>query len=112
MSDEWELVSCCTCGSLVKEKVSENGTPTYDPLVRRETAPPSMSVVTRVVGPKITDLVFELLQLDQDSTYEVAMQDNPNWKEKDFLNLTVDYPEPRRFMVLLVDRKVVLRFNQ
>lgn len=36
MSEEkWELVACAMCGSLVHEKVDEDGTPTYRPLVEK-----------------------------------------------------------------------------
>lgn len=39
--EEWTLVACTTCGSLVREKVNEDGTPTYKPLLERasETEP-------------------------------------------------------------------------
>lgn len=33
--EEWTLVACTTCGSLVREKVDEDGTPSYRPLLER-----------------------------------------------------------------------------
>lgn len=49
---EWSLVSCVTCGSLVFEKVSENGTPTYRPLVERGSEIDEEKIAIPGVRPK------------------------------------------------------------
>lgn len=45
----WELVACATCGSLVQEKLDEDGTPTYRPLVEKGAPQPPMIYPTEKV---------------------------------------------------------------